>query len=65
MKAYHLLMIIVMSGVALTCFYMVDEYLTWQSVKASDIRAKVDLRELYKKVHSATKPFIVRAIRRK
>jgi hypothetical protein len=65
MKTYHLLMAVLTSGVALTCFYMVDEYLSWQSLKASDTKAKLDLRELYKKVQSATKPYIVRAIRRK
>jgi len=65
MKTYHLLMIVLTSGVALTCVYMVDEYLSWQSVKASDIRARLHLRELYKKVQLATKPYIVRGIRRK
>jgi len=65
MKTYDLLMILLISGVALTCFYMVAEYLSWQSVKASDIRATSQLQELYKKVQSATKPYIARAIRRK
>jgi hypothetical protein len=65
MRTYHLLMAVLTGGVILTCIYMIDEFLSWQSVKASDLKAKLDLRELYKKVQSATKPYIVRAIRRK
>jgi hypothetical protein len=65
MKTYHLLMVVLSSGAALTCFYLVDEYLSWQSVKATNIRAKLDLRQLYKKVQSATTPYVARAIRRK
>jgi hypothetical protein len=65
MRADDLLVILVGCGVALTCFYIVSEYLSWQTVKASDIKAGLLLRELYKKLHSKTKPYIVRAIGRK
>jgi hypothetical protein len=65
MRADDLLVVLVASGVAVTCFYMVAEYLSWQTVKASDLKAGIVLRELYKKLHSKTKPYIVRAIRRK
>jgi hypothetical protein len=65
MRADDLLVVLVASGVALTCFYLVAEYLSWQTVKASDLKAGIVLRELYKKLHSKTKPYLVRAIRRK
>jgi hypothetical protein len=65
MKAEDLLVVLVAGGVALTCFYLVAEYLSWQTVKASDAKAGIVLRELYKKLHLKTKPYIVRAIRGK
>jgi hypothetical protein len=65
MRADDLLMAFVAGGVALTCFYMVVEYLSWQTVKASDLKAGLALRELYRKLHSKTKPYFARAIRRK
>jgi hypothetical protein len=64
-KADELLMVLVMSGVALTCIYLVDECLSWQSLKAFNLKAMLDLRELYRKVHSTTKPYVTRAMRRK
>jgi hypothetical protein len=64
MKADDLLMVLVTSGVVLTCLYMAHEYLSWQSVRAFDLKALLDLRELYRKIHSTAKPY-VRAIRRK
>lgn len=65
MKADDVLMGFVLIGGALTCFYLVGEYLSWQAVKASDLRARVDLREVYRKIHAATKKPFVRAVRRK
>jgi hypothetical protein len=65
MRADDLLVILVASGAALTCFYLVAEYMSWQTVKASDLKAGIVLRELYRKLHSKTKPYLVRAIRRK
>ena len=65
MKSEDLLMVIAVSGAALTCFYIVAECLSWKTVKAADLRARLDLREMYKKLHAATKPFVNRAMRRK
>jgi hypothetical protein len=65
MRTDDLLVVLVAGGVALTCFYMVAEYLSWQTVKASDAKAGIVLRELYRKLHLKTKPYIARAIRRK
>jgi hypothetical protein len=63
-KADDLLLMVVTGGVGLTCVYLIDEYLSWQSVKAFDLKAMLDLRELYKTVQATTRPFIARAIRR-
>jgi hypothetical protein len=65
MAADDLLLVVLTSGVALTCFYLIAEYFSWQSIKAVDRRAMLDLRELYKKLHASTKPYLARAIRRK
>lgn len=65
MEADDLLLVVLTSGAALTCFYLIAEYFSWQSIKAFDLKAMLDLRELYKKVHASTKPYIARAIRRK
>jgi hypothetical protein len=64
MEANDLLMIIVVCGVALTCCYIVAEWRSWKTAKASDYRAGLALREMYKRIHSKTKPYLVRAIRR-
>jgi hypothetical protein len=65
MRSDDLLVVLVASGVALTCLYLVAEYLSWQTVKASDLKARILLLELYKKLHSKTGTYIARAIRRK
>jgi hypothetical protein len=65
MRSDDLLMVMAVSGAALTCFYIVAECLSWKTVKAADLRSKLNLRELYKKLHAATKPLVNRAIRRK
>jgi hypothetical protein len=57
MKAEDLLLGIVISGAALTLFYIIAECLSWRMVKAAENRAMSELRELYKKLHVATKPF--------
>lgn len=54
--AYVLMGILVVGG-ALTCFYIFAECLSWRTVKDADYRATREIRELYKKVHSTTKPF--------
>jgi hypothetical protein len=65
MESNDLLMIIVVCGVALTCAYIVAECLSWKTVKDSDRRAGLALREMYKKLHSKTKPYFARVIRRR
>jgi hypothetical protein len=64
MKTDDLLFLFMFGGAALTCCYLIAEFVSWQAIKALDLKAMLDLRELYKRVHSATKP-IVRAMRRK
>jgi hypothetical protein len=65
MEANDFLMIIVVCGVALTCVYIVAEWLSWKTVKDSDHRTMLALREMYKKLHSKTRPYLVRVIRRR
>ena len=57
MKAEDLLLVMVIGGAGLTLFYIVAECLSWRTVKAAENRAMSELRELYKKLHAATKPF--------
>jgi hypothetical protein len=57
MKAEDLLFGVVLAGVALTLIYVVAECRSWRTVKAAEHRAVSELRELYKKLHAATKPF--------
>lgn len=57
MKADDVLLVVVLAGVALTLLYIVAECRSWRTVKAAEHRAISELRELYKKVHAATKPF--------
>jgi hypothetical protein len=63
MKSDDVLMVIVLGGVALTCLYMAAELMSWQTLKASELRAGLAVRELYKKLHTKAQP-LVRAIRR-
>jgi hypothetical protein len=69
MKTDYVLMGVLVLGAALTCFYLVAECLSWRTVKDADHRAMREIRELYKKIHSATKPFTrtfaARTVRRK
>jgi len=69
MNSEDLLLGIVLGGVALTLFYIVAECLSWRTVKAAENRAMFEIRELYKKLHAATKPFTrpftTRGIKRK
>jgi hypothetical protein len=57
MKAEDLLMVVVIAGVGLTLIYIVAECRSWRTVKAAEHKAMSELRELYKKLHAATKPF--------
>jgi hypothetical protein len=69
MTTTYVLMGVLLFGGALTCFYILAECLSWRTVKDADHRAMREIRELYKKMHSATKPFTrpfgSRIIRRK
>lgn len=69
MRTQYVLMGILLLGGALTCFYIVAECLSWRSVKDADHRAMREIRELYKKLHTPTKPFtmpfVTRTMRRK
>jgi hypothetical protein len=57
MKAEDLLLVVVLAGVGVTLIYIVAECRSWRTVKAAEHRAMAELRDLYKKVHAATKPF--------
>lgn len=69
MRTAYVLMGIVLIGGALTCFYIVAECLSWRTIKDADHRAIREIRELYKKIHTPSKPFtmpfISRTVRRK
>jgi len=69
MRTAYVLMGFVLIGGALTCFYIVAECLSWRTIKDADHRAIREIRELYKKIHTTSKPFtmpfITRTVRRK
>jgi hypothetical protein len=56
MKLDDLLMLCIVVGIALTCASLVAEVLTWQTIRTADLRAAVRLRDMYKRLQSATKP---------
>jgi hypothetical protein len=69
MSTAYVLMGVLVIGFALTCFYILAECLSWRTVKDADHEAMREIRELYKKLHSPTKPFTMpfgtRTLRRK
>jgi hypothetical protein len=69
MTTAYVLIGVLIVGVALTCFYILAECLSWRTVKDADHRAMREIRELYKKLHATSKPFtmpfISRTVRRK
>jgi hypothetical protein len=69
MKTADVLMAVLLIGAALTCFYILAECLSWRTVKDADHKAMREIRELYKKLHSPTKPFtmpfVSRTLRKK
>ena len=71
MKTEDVLMTFVVCGVALTCFYMVTEFLSWRTKRAFDVKSGLILRDLYKKLnasgtklHAKTIPYVARVMRR-
>jgi hypothetical protein len=63
MTVDDLLMLLILSGFVMSSSYIVAECLSWRSGKAADVKALLLLRDLYKRVHSVTRP-LIRAIRR-
>jgi hypothetical protein len=61
MKSDDMLLVVVTLGIALTCVYLVSEFVVWQTIKASNHEAFLQARVFYKKLHAATH----RAIRRR
>jgi hypothetical protein len=57
--------VLLAAGAALTCFYMVTELLSWKATRASEIKASLVVRDLYRKLHARTKPLLDLAIRQK
>ena len=57
MKAEDLLLIVLLAGMAITVIYIVAECRSWRTVKAAERMAMSEIRELYKKLNAATKPF--------
>jgi hypothetical protein len=64
MKSEDALLIVVLTGMGLTCIYLLYEFLLWRAIKVANHRGLIQARELYKKLHTATKP-IVMALRRR
>ena len=48
------------AGASLTLLYLLSELMSWQTIKAGEVRASLVLKELYKKLHARTKPYLDR-----
>jgi hypothetical protein len=64
MKSEDALLMILLFGMGLTCFYLLNEFLLWQTIQAANRRGVIQARELYRKLHTATKPMVL-ALRRR
>jgi hypothetical protein len=56
MKMDDWLMVVVLSGLVMSCSYIVAEYLSWRSHQISEVKALLGIGDLYKRIHSVTKP---------
>jgi hypothetical protein len=63
MKIDDWLIGVVLSGLVMSCGYIVAEYLSWRSHQASEVKALLHLGDLYKRIYSVTKP-LARVFRR-
>ena len=50
----------VAAGLALTLLYLLSEFLSWQTIRAAEVKAALVLRDLYKRLHARTKPYLER-----
>jgi len=57
MKIDDWLIGVVLGGFVMSCCYLVAEYLSWRSQQASEVKALLGMGDLYKRIHSVTKPF--------
>jgi hypothetical protein len=67
MGTSDILLGIVAGGVVMTVLYLIAEFMSWQTIKNSEIQAGVLLREIYRKLHASgaklharTKPYLER-----
>lgn len=63
MKVDDWLIAVVLTGFVMSCGYLVAEYLSWRSHQASEVEALLGMGDLYKRIHSVTKP-LARVFRR-
>jgi hypothetical protein len=60
MGTSDILLGLVALGAALTVLYLVSEFMSWQTIKNAEVQTSLMLREMYKKLHARTKPFLER-----
>ena len=65
MRTEDVLWSLVACGVIVTCLYLMQEFLQWRWLKNFDVKARLELRELYRRLHTTAKPRFIRAIRKK
>jgi hypothetical protein len=68
MKIEDLLMLLIVGGFTLTVWYIASEVVSFKDLKALDLAGLLSARELYKRVHSVTKPLkplIIKAMYRR
>ena len=60
MGTSDVILALVAAGAAVTVLYLFSEFMSWQTIKAGEEIAAMVLRELYKKLHARTKPYLNR-----
>jgi hypothetical protein len=56
MKMDDWLIVVVLSGLVMSCSYIIAEYLSWRAHQVSEAKALLGLGHLYRRIHSVTKP---------
>ncbi len=55
MKTDDLLFVLVIAGIGLTCFHLINQVFHWQAVKAANHKALLQAQEMYRRLHTATR----------
>ena len=60
MRTSDILLGLLAAGAGVTLLYLLSELMSWQTIKAGEASASLVVRDLYKKLHARTKPYLGR-----